>query len=140
MNFENFDWNTAIASITLVVAIISPVVVAVLNNIHNTKIKRLELKYQKQTSYFHNQQSAFDNFVLYASKQIHSDYQSERIEYMRYYGEMFMYVPECYWHELEILHKHIQSKDKQNAKQQFEKVTKILGKVLQESDLKFPKL
>lgn len=140
MQLDNIDWNTVVPQITLAVAIISPVVVAIVNNAHNSKIRRLELKYEKQTSYFHNQQSIFDNYVLYASKQIEADYQSERTEYMRYYGELFMYVPECYWNELETLHKYIQNRDKQNAKVQLINVTKTLGKTLQESDLKFPKL
>lgn len=140
MNAENFDWNNAIPAITLIVAIVSPIMVAIMNNIHNTKIRKLELKYKKQTSYFQKQQSVFDNYILYASKQIDTNYQSEHIEYIRYYGEMFMYVPEYHWGELETLHKYIQNKDKKNANQQLIKVTKILGLVLRESDLRFPKL
>lgn len=140
MQLDNIDWNTVVPQITLAVAIISPVVVAIVNNAHNSKIRRLELKYEKQTSYFHNQQSIFDNYVLYASKQIEADYQSERTEYMRYYGELFMYVPESYWKELEKLNRYIQEKNKQASMQQLITVTKILGKILQESDLKFPKL
>ncbi len=140
MNAETFNWNLVISAVTLIVAIFSPVIVTVLNSAHNTKIRKLELKYEKQSSYFLNQQSVFDNYIAFAAKQIESDYQSERTEYMRYYGELFMYVPEYYWGELETLHKYIQSRDRQNAKNQFVNVTKTLGKTLQESDLKFPKL
>lgn len=136
---QDFNWNIAITAITLIVAIISPVIVAIVNNAHNTKIRKLELKYKSKTSYFQNQQSVFDNYILYVSKQIEANYQSERTEYIHYYGELFMYVPECYWKEIEALDKHIQSRDKQNAKYQLVKITKILGKILQESDPKFLK-
>ena len=43
MQLDNIDWNTVVPQITLAVAIISPVVVAIVNNAHNSKIRRLEL-------------------------------------------------------------------------------------------------
>lgn len=49
LNSNNFDWSYVISGITLVVAIVSPVLVTILNNYHNSKIRKLELDYQKST-------------------------------------------------------------------------------------------
>lgn len=135
-----FNWNLVISSITLIVAIISPVLVTIVNNIHSTKIRKLELRYKKQNSYYTKQQSIFENYLNAISKQLESNYESERIEYIRCYHELFLYVPDCYWQDIEDLHKLILNRDKKGATALLNKVTKSLGKVLQESDRKFPEL
>lgn len=77
----------AISAITLCVAIICPVLVTILNNFHATHMRKLELKYEKQFSYYRKQQSVFNRFLEFASKQLESNYQSERTEYLRSYHE-----------------------------------------------------
>ena len=42
----------ALSAITLCVAIVCPVLVTIINSIHSTQIRKLELKYDKQLSYY----------------------------------------------------------------------------------------
>lgn len=93
LNSNNFNWSYVVSGITLIVAIISPVIVTMLNNYHNSKIRKLELYYQKQLSYYQKQESVFSSFLESASKQVVADYQSEKVEYMRYYNQLFLYTP-----------------------------------------------
>lgn len=46
----------AVSAITLCVAIVCPVLVTIINSIHSTQIRKLELKYDKQLSYYQKQQ------------------------------------------------------------------------------------
>ena len=70
LNSNNFNLSYVVSGITLIVAIISPVIVTMLNNYHNSKIRKLELYYQKQLSYYQKQESVFSSFLESASKQI----------------------------------------------------------------------
>lgn len=134
-----FDWNLLISAITLIVAIASPVLVTIVNNMHNAKIRKLEMKFERQTIYSNRQHSVFQNYLDKISHQLETDYQSEKIEYLRCYHELFLYLPECYWPDIEKLHNYILNRDNKNASQLLNQVTKTLGKVLRESDLQFPK-
>lgn len=136
----SFNWSVVISGITLIVAILSPVLVTIMNNLHNTKIRKLELGYEKQLSYYQKQASIFNEFIKFSSKQIESNYQSERIEYMHFYNELFLYTPENYWKDFEELNALIVSRNKHEATQKLSSISKMLGKILQESDQSFPKL
>lgn len=139
-NANSSYWSTIISAITLVVAIISPVLVTVLNNLHGTKLKKLELKCEKYISYYQKQETVFSKFIDYASKQLEANYQSERVEYIHCYNELFLYTPEKYWKDFEELNRLIISRSKDGATQKLSSVSKTLGEILQESDQLFPKL
>lgn len=129
----------AISAITLCVAIVCPVLVTIINSIHSTQIRKLELKYDKQISYYQKQQSLFNHFLEFASKQLETNYPSEKIEYIRSYHELFLYVPSEYWDQLSSLHDSLLNR-KNDSSEKLLTVTQTLGKILQESDRLFPKL
>ena len=138
--FFNFDLPTVFSAITLLVAIISPLLCSISNNIHSTKIKKLELSYEKQISYYNKQQSVFSSFLEFTSKQLETDYKTEKIEYIHAYHELLLYTPEKYWNNFESLYNYILKRDKTNATAELSSVTKILGKILRESERALPKL
>jgi hypothetical protein len=140
LNSNNFDWSYVISGITLVVAIVSPVLVTILNNYHNSKIRKLELDYQKQLSYYQKQEAVFSSFLESASKQINADYQSERVEYMQSYNHLFLYSPEEYWEQFKKLNEAVIKRDKDESTKLLSSTAVSLGKILQESALMFPKL
>ena len=140
LNSNNFDWSYVISGITLVVAIVSPVLVTILNNYHNSKIRKLELDYQNQLSYYQKQESVFNSFLESASKQINHDYPSERNEYMQSYNQLFLYSPEEYWEQFKKLNEAVIKRDKDESTKLLSSTAVSLGKILQESALMFPKL
>lgn len=139
-NVNSSYWSTIISAITLIVAIVSPVLVTILNNRHNTKLKNLELKYEKYISYYQKQETVFNKFINYASKRLEANYQSERVEYIHCYNELFLYTPEKYWKDFEELNNLIISREKDDATEKLSSVSKTLGEILRESDQLFPKL
>ena len=64
---------------------------------------------------------------------------SEKIEYIRSYHELFLYVPSEYWDQLSSLHDSLLNR-KNDSSEKLLTVTQTLGKILQESDRLFPKL
>lgn len=140
LNSNNFNWSYVVSGITLIVAIISPVIVTILNNYHNSKIRKLELYYQKQLSYYQKQESVFSSFLESASKQVVADYQSEKVEYMRYYNQLFLYTPEEYWEQFKKLNESVVNRNKGESEKLLFSTAVSLGKILQESALMFPKL
>lgn len=129
----------AISAITLCVAIICPALVTIVNSVHGTQMRKLELKYEKQLSYYQKQQSVFNCFLEFASKQLEANYPSERIEYLRSYHELVLYVPSEYWEQLSSLHDSLLNR-KNDSSEKLIAVTQTLGKILQESEKLFPKL
>ena len=111
-----------------------------LNNYHNSKIRKLELYYQKQLSYYQKQESVFSSFLESASKQVVADYQSEKVEYMRYYNQLFLYTPEEYWEQFKKLNESVVNRNKGESEKLLFSTAVSLGKILQESALMLPKL
>lgn len=129
----------AISAITLCVAIICPILVTIINNIHSAHMRKLELKYEKHLAYYQKQQSVFNHFLEFASKQLESNYQSERTKYIRSYHELVLYTPSEYWEQLSSLHESLLNR-RNGSSEKLLAVTQTLGKILQESEQLFPKL
>lgn len=124
-----------ISAITLVVAIISPVIVTILNNLHSVKMRKLELNHEKKLKYFQKQQEVFNNFLQATSCQIETDYTTSRTEFIRAYSELMLYIPDIYWDKFNDIYNFVDKRDKASAIKELSSVTKILGKILQEADL-----
>lgn len=140
LSLKTQNLSIIIPAITLMVSIVSPVIVALINNVHNSHMKRMELKYEKLSSYYEKQQEVFSNFLSSVSRQIESNYQSQRIEYIRCYNELFLYTPSKYWDEFQKLNELILSRNTSEAKVKLSSVAKTLGKILQISEKQFPKI
>lgn len=100
---EPMDWSASAAWIALAISIITPAVSLLLNNLHQRKMKRLELRHQKEMSYYQKQ------------------------------SEVFMYVPCEYWDLLISFDEAVRSRDadKSKANALYLDVTKILASLLQ---------
>lgn len=126
------DWSAAAAWIALVVAIITPVFTARLNNYFQLEMKKLDYKFSKQTEYYHYQKACFENFIKFASKQIESDYKHEKIDFCECFHEMLIYLPSNNWDEAKSLYDAIINR-KSDAHEKLYLFTQILASQLQES-------
>ena len=126
------DWSATAAWIALVVAIVAPVFTARLNNYFQLKMKEFDFKFSKQAEYYQYQKECFEKFIKYASKQIESDYKSERIDFCECFHEMLIYLPEDRWDEAKTLYDLIINR-KPDAHEKLYSFTKILASQLQES-------
>lgn len=86
-----FDLTITISVILAFVAIISPIFTAIINNCHDTKIKKLELKQKEYENTVMYKRSLFENYLKYAGRCIYfSD-----IDASKYYGEFYFSALMC---------------------------------------------
>lgn len=126
------DWSATAAWIALVVAIAAPVFTTRLNNYFQFKMKELDFKFSKQTEYYQYQKVCFEKFIKFASKQIESDYKSERVEFCECFHEMLIYLPSNSWDEAKSLYDSIVNR-KADAREKLYSFTQILASQLRES-------
>lgn len=131
------DWNATVAWIAFGVAVITPAVTTYLNNRFQLKLKKMEQNYSKQSSYYEKQRICIESFLSLASKQIETDYESERIEFRKCFHELLLYLPKEDWEQVKDLYESIESRNK-NSNQKLYDATEILALRLQESSQKFP--
>ena len=131
------DWNATVAWIAFGVAVITPAVTTYLNNRFQLKLKKMEQNYSKQSSYYEKQRVCIESFLSLASKQIETDYESERIEFCKCFHELLLYLPKEDWEQVKDLYESIESRNK-NSNQKLYDATEILALRLQESSQKFP--
>lgn len=137
---KTLDIQVIISGITLVVAVTTPFLANIVANIHDTKIKKLNLRFQKQSSYFQKQQNLFSAFISSASHYIESAYPSDKTDFVHLSNEILLYTPEYVWDDIQKLCDLIHSRESKKATAQLTVVTKLLGKVLEESNQQFPQL
>ncbi len=95
MNELKWDLSITISAIIAVAAIISPILTAVINNVHQRNMKKLELKekhYSQTASY---QKEIFENYLRKTGKYIGCAFAitSAAMEYDEAYLAAFLYAP-----------------------------------------------
>lgn len=133
------DWNASAAWVALAISIITPTISLLLNNLHQRKLKRLELRHQKEMEYYQKQSEVFKNFLKYSGSHLRS-INGDVFAYTSAYHELFMYVPCEYWDQLIAFNEAVCSKDSDpaEANKLYLNVTKILASLLQEQRKQVP--
>lgn len=136
---DTFDWNIFIASITLIVSITTPAVSLFLNNVHQRKLKKIELKHALKLELYHQMEGAFNNFIDSVSAMNHfvTSYSNE---YEVAYHRLFLYVPKEYWQVLKKFNNAFTLSDKNSddVQKYYSEVTETLAALLQESHRLIP--
>ncbi len=89
-NTVTFDWNLAIAVITLFAAIVVPAVTNYMNNKHTREMWILEHKMQRRIE-------AVENYLQAAARAIEGDHSAYE-DFRRASAKMYLYAPEKSWH------------------------------------------
>lgn len=131
------DWNTTAAWIALIISITTPAISLLLNNIHQRKLKRLELRHQKEIEYYHQQCNIFSNYLKQVSIHIHA-LGGSIFDYSTAYHELFMYVPQRYWDLLASFDDAIRSNNAEKIDLLYLEVTQTLASLLQEQQKQIP--
>lgn len=131
----SIDWSASAAWIALVISIITPSISLLLNNIHQRKLKKLELLHLKEIEYYHQCKEAYENFIHQSASQLYS-IGGNRIDYERAYQKLFLYIPSTYWDKLKDLNKAIISKSDSTIS--YNEFTEILATLLQTQQKRIP--
>lgn len=133
----DIDWNASVAWIAFGVAVLTPAVTTFLNNQFQLKLKKMELKFSKQSEFYEKQRSCIEHFLTFASKQIETNYETERIEFCKCYHELLLYLPKQDWNKIKTLYVAITKRKSESVDQLYD-VTQILALRLQELSQEFP--
>ena len=134
---STIDWNAVAAWIALAISIVTPAASLLLSNIHQRRLKKLELQHQKATEFYRKQCAVFSEYLKHATAHIHA-MGGSFFDYTTSYHELFMYVPQEYWPLLISFDRAICSKDDRQIEELFLEVTKILASLLQEQQKRIP--
>lgn len=110
------------AWIAAIAAIAAPSVTALINNIHQTRM-------YKRKMYTQHKIEVIESYIAACGERVFSiTYES----YPRFCAEIFLYVPKCYWHDIEKLNEQVNKKfDERDNKLSLS----LLSKVSQELSL-----
>ena len=136
---NNTDWSATSAWIALAISIITPTISLLLNNIHQLKLKQLELQHETSTDYYKQCKETYENFITQASSHLYS-LGGNQIDYERAYQKLFLYIPKVHWPVLRTLNKElkIHSKNKEATCPTYDLVIEILGDLLQKQQKQIP--
>ncbi len=91
---NTLDWSAVAAWIALAVAIISPIITSIINSIHHSKMKRLEILEQRGLT-------IIEDYISITSREIVTLGISDN--YKKCYAQIFLYAPSSLHKTLEKL-------------------------------------
>lgn len=86
------DFTISISVILALCAIVSPIFTAIINNMHQTKIKKLELKQQEYRDTIIHQRDFFENYLKHAGRCIYYADSDALKDYGEHYFSALMYA------------------------------------------------
>lgn len=94
-----FDLTISITTVLALCAIVSPILTAIINNCHQTKIKKMELKQEKYRNTVLHKRSVYENYLKSAGRCIYF----ADSDALKEYGEYYMAALICATPELRKL-------------------------------------
>lgn len=86
------DLTVTISVILTLTAIVSPIATSIINNVHNSKIRKMELRHENLQTVIHHRNAIFENYLRYAGRCIAvADIEASK-EYYEYYFLSLLYV------------------------------------------------
>ena len=123
------DLTITVPVILVITSIISPIVTTILNNHHQLKLKRLELKEKRYAESVIYQREIFENYLRSAGKYVKSpnlDF-SKSSEYGEYYFLAYMYAPSELQQQMKCLDSYIVARDAKGASRMLPLVTSAIS-------------
>lgn len=118
------DWSATAAWVALIVSIVSavagPLITTILSNRHQLKLLKIEL-YQKR------KMEAIENYLKVCSSYIGRRTIREETEYLKAYGEIFLFAPKSTWESIERLDFELKKPDFKEAERAFHFVSQKLS-------------
>ena len=135
---NTIDWNATAAWIALAVSIITPAISLLLNNIHQRKLKKTELKNALIIKQYDEMKNVIIEYHKCVSK-LHMISAGAISEYELAYRKLFLFVPNEHWETLEKFNKTLLSNiDSASIQEQYLEITEILASLLQETQRRIP--
>lgn len=115
------DTSLTLTGVVALSAIISPVVVTLINNRHALKMKKIEIKSEKQAQ-------AVKRYLTATGKILELQASSNSHDYQLGKGFLYLYAPKSAWIKIDKLDEQIKAKKYDDARKTFADVCKALSK------------
>lgn len=126
------DLTISISVIVALCAIISPILTAIINNIYQLKLKKLELKQENIKNTVLYKRNIFENYLKYSGERIsYADAAAQR-NYGEFYFLALTYAPSELRPEMEKINRFMESHDYSNASSLLEDLTPKICDMLQQ--------
>lgn len=120
MNFNQMDASTLAAWIALIVAIISPILTAIINNYHQTKMKKIEMSIASKLK-------IIEDYLSCTGQVIHHHGDADIEAYGTAVGKIYLASPRFLWEKISNLDKMIYSRNWEDAHSKFLEISQALA-------------
>ena len=120
MNFNQMDASALAAWIALIVAIISPILTAIINNRHQTKMKKIEMSIASKLK-------IIEDYLSSAGQIIYHNGEASTESYSIAIGRIYSAFPRSLWEKISVLDEMIYSGNWEDAHAQFLEISQALA-------------
>ena len=120
MNFNQMDASALAAWIALIVAIISPILTAIINNHHQTKMKKIEIPIASKLK-------IIEDYLSRAGQIIYHNGEASTESYSIAIGRIYSASPRFLWEKISLLDEMIYSRNWEDAHTQFLEISQALA-------------
>ena len=120
MNFNQMDASALAAWIALIVAIISPILTAIINNHHQTKMKKIETSIASKLK-------IIEDYLSSAGQIIYHNGEASTESYSIAIGRIYSASPRFLWEKISLLDEMIYSRNWEDAHTQFLEISQALA-------------
>lgn len=134
---QPIDWNATAAWIALVVSIIGtfigPIITAIINNRHQLKLRKLDIKQRSVETYETRRHEAINTFLSEVGDCVtYSSCGTPGLTCGKAYFNIYQYVPDDMWSELDQLYDKLIRHGETDEVQRFQAITHRLSEILKE--------
>lgn len=126
-----FDPTITLSVVIALCAIISPILTTVLNNAHQTKIKKMEMKQQIYRDTVIKKRTVFEDYLRYTGAFIRSYNAETAKDYGNAYGLALMYAPPQIQSHISSINSLLFNEEHQAASTQLEELAPMIHTMLQ---------
>ena len=120
MNFNQMDASALAAWIALIVAIISPILTAIINNHHQTKMKKIEMSIASKLK-------IIEDYLSSAGQIIYHNGEASTESYSIAIGRIYSASPRFLWEKISLLDEMIYSRNWEDTHTQFLEISQALA-------------
>lgn len=120
MNFNQMDASALAAWIALIVAIISPILTAIINNHHQTKMKKIEMSIASKLK-------IIEDYLSSTGQVIYHNGEASTESYSIAIGRIYSASPRFLWEKISVLDEMIYSGNWEDAHTQFLEISQALA-------------
>ena len=125
------DLTVTISVIIALCAIVSPILTAIINNRHQLKLRKLELRQKQYENTIMYQRNIFENYLRYSGKCLSRANSDSLREYGEYYLIALMYAPSEIKEKMISANNFLQNYDLDAAGKIYEELAPMIHALLQ---------